>query len=45
MHHIHILSNDICGFLRKDTCYFKVKNISTIKDYVGGMSANFNLEI
>ena len=39
------LFKNICGGLRHDACYFKPRNIFTIRDYVERMSSNFNLEI
>ena len=43
--YVHILSSNLCGRLRYDTCYSKAGNICTLRDYVERTSAIFYLEI
>ena len=45
VHYVQIISKNLCGKLRHDTCYSKSGNISSIRDYIERMSPNFNLEI
>ena len=45
VHYVQIVSKNISGILRDDTCYYKPGNILSIIDYTERMSANFNLEI
>ena len=45
IYYVHIVSKNICHFLRTYTCYLKAGSISVIRDYAGKMSVNVNLEV
>ena len=45
VHYLQIMSKNLSGKLRHNTCYSKSGNLSSIRDYAERMSPNFNLEI
>ena len=43
--YVQILSNDYCGKLRQNTCYYKPENVLSIRDYAERIAAKFNFEL